>query len=523
MKCKLRGAYVAMQSNFSSNHTYHNVPSSTTITYEGIFNSSYFKLDSREDKKAVNLEISLASVKNPLSNKNEVWLGTLFKSKYDGKKINQLIDLSIAIDVSGSMHGERIDMAKKSLIQLIQKLNDEDNIAISKFNTESEPIFKYQKISDLKKVNYITEIENLKADGCTDIFKAFQGAYNLMTKEIGNNRNSIRRIIVITDMQDNVGEDFAKFCENISNEDIYITILGISDSFQTNLAEKIANVKGANYIIIKENKDINKYLVEEFDCLCFPNAKNLILEITTPYLKIERIVGSGKEGIKEFYEKNEWDLGQHKFYSDDFKQKIFFLLLYFKRKNKILPKPVILILSEFLVPGVKKEISKIHTCFPSPLKQLGENEIFIEGGMLLLRLDINSIRNENIMKFEIKYENPLENKKENVDIEYSFKKDLIKNENYFSDSKIETALALFYFAKFNRRFMKICNNENKKKKYDKTYVNGEEFKKDEEKIKKYVEVHLTQEKNNKLNEQKINEYLEKMEQNIDKAIKYCKY
>ena len=344
-----------------------------------------------------------------------------------------------------------------------------------------------------------------------------------MTKEIGNNRNSIRRIIVITDMQDNVGEDFAKFCENISNEDIYITILGISDSFQTNLAEKIANVKGANYIIIKENKDINKYLVEEFDYLCFPNAKNLILEITTPYLKIERIVGSGKEGIKEFYEKSEWDLGQHKFYSDDFKQKIFFLLLYFKRKNKILPKPVILILSEFLVPGVKKEISKIHTCFPSPLKQLGENEIFIEGGMLLLRLDINSIRNENIMKFEIKYENPLENKKENVDIEYSFKKDLIKNENYFSDSKIETALALFYFAKFNRRFMKICNNENKKKKYDKTYVNGEELKKDEEKIKKYVEVHLTQEKNNKLNEQKINEYLEKMEQNIDKAIKYCKY
>ena len=49
---------------------------------------------------------------NPISKENEVWLGTLFKSKYDGKKINKLIDLSIAIDISGSMEGSRINMAK---------------------------------------------------------------------------------------------------------------------------------------------------------------------------------------------------------------------------------------------------------------------------------------------------------------------------------------------------------------------------------------------------------------------------
>ena len=96
------------------------------------------------------MEISLASVKNPLSNEKEIWLGTLLKSKYDGQKIDKLIDLSIAIDISGSMSGSRINMAKKSLIQLIQKLNDEDNITISKFNNKSEEVFPYQKVSELK-------------------------------------------------------------------------------------------------------------------------------------------------------------------------------------------------------------------------------------------------------------------------------------------------------------------------------------------------------------------------------------
>ena len=516
MRKKIGGARGAFRSNFSG---LSSVPSSTTVTYEGIFNSIYFKLNSKEEKKTINLEISLASVINPISNENEIWLGTLLKSKYDGQKINKLIDLSIALDVSGSMSGSRIDMAKKSLIQLIQKLNDEDNIAISIFNNESKPIFPYQKVSELKKIDYISEIEKLNVQGGTDILIAFKSAYDLMSKE-NCNKNKIRRIIIITDMEDRANEEMTKFCEKISLEGIYITILGISSKFRTDLAEMTSHIKGANYVVIKESKDINKYLVEDFEYLCFQSATDLSLEVTSPYLKIERIVGSGKEGIEEKYEKSDWNLEQHKFYSDDFKQKIFFLLLYFNRKNMILPKPVILTLCEFMVPGVKKEISKILTSFPSQLKILGDNKIYVEGGMILLRLNKSTIRNENIMKFEINYKNELEDKKESLDMEYSFKKELIEKTNYFSDTKIETALSLFYFAKFNRRFMKICNNENKKKKYNKEYIKRAEFKDEKEKVKNFMKDNLFGVKNDNLNDELIKEYLENMDKNAEKAIKY---
>ena len=520
MEC-ISGARGAFRSDFSFEDSYnpqYYVPSATTVTYEGIFNSTFFKLNSKEEKKALNLEISLASVINPISKENEVWLGTLLKSKYDGQKINKLIDLSIAIDISGSMSGARINTAKQSLIQLIQKLNDDDNITISKFNNDSKPIFEYQKVSQLKSIDYVSEIEKLKAGGGTDIFKAFKVAYNLMTTE-NCNKNKMRRIIIITDMEDSINEELTKFCEKISHEGIYVTILGISSSFRTDMAEMTSHIKGANYVVIKESKDIKKYLVEDFEYLCFPDATDLSLEITTPNLKIERIVGSGKEGVEDVYAKGEWNLDQHKFYSDDFKQKIFFLLLYFKRKNMILPKPVIFILNEFMVPGVKKELSKIVTSFPSQLKILDGNKIYVEGGMILLRLDKNSIKSENIMKFEINYYNELDNKKENIDIEYSFKKAIIEKPNYFSDIKIETALSLFYFAKFNRRFMKICNNENKKKKYDKEYIKRKEFKDEKESIKKFMNEHLTSEKTDKLNEELVKEYLDHMEKNAEKAVK----
>ena len=175
MNC-ISGARGAFRSDYSSGNSFYSpfypsiyIPSATTVTYEGIFNSTYFKLNSKEEKKTLNMEISLASVINPISKEKEVWLGTLLKSKYDGQKINKLIDLSIAIDVSGSMSGSRINTAKQSLIQLIKKLNDDDNITISKFNNDAQPIFNYQKVSQLKSIEYVSKIEALNASGGTDI------------------------------------------------------------------------------------------------------------------------------------------------------------------------------------------------------------------------------------------------------------------------------------------------------------------------------------------------------------------
>ena len=59
---------------------------------------------------------------------------------------------------------------------------------------------------------------------------------------------------------------------------------------------------------------------------------------------------------------------------------------YFKRKNKVLPKPVILTLSEFMVPGAKKEITKILSSFPSQLKELNEKLFVLSSEIILHKL-----------------------------------------------------------------------------------------------------------------------------------------
>jgi len=67
----------------------------------------------------------------------------------------------------------------------------------------------------LKKEDYESEIWQIDTHGCTNILVDFKEAYNSMTKE-NCNKNKIRRIIIITDMEDELDKTLTEFCGKIS-------------------------------------------------------------------------------------------------------------------------------------------------------------------------------------------------------------------------------------------------------------------------------------------------------------------
>ena len=112
----------------------------------------------------------------------------------------------------------------------------------------------------------------------------------------------------------------------------------------------------------------------------------------------------------------------------------------------------------------------------------------------------------------------LDNKEHNTTVSYNLK----KNEDiYYSDNNIKEALNLYFYAKFNRRYMKICNNENKSKKYDLNYILSSNFMEDNNRIMKLLEnsydLNVLLEQKSKL----LNKYIEKMNSMTQKAIEYA--
>ena len=153
----------------------------------------------------------------------------------------------------------------------------------------------------------------MESCGGTDIYKGLMQVYENLKKN-SKNKNEYQRIILITDMIYYEDKNFIELCKEMADNNIFLTILGISESFNTELTESISKIKGCNYYIILNARDMKKYLIDEFNYICFPLSFNEKLEILSPFLKVKSIIGTGYKELKESKENIEWDTNTHKLF-----------------------------------------------------------------------------------------------------------------------------------------------------------------------------------------------------------------
>lgn len=100
------------------------------------------------------------------------------------------------IDVSSSMRGkDRLDLLKKSMIQLTYMLREIDKVTIITYSDESKVVLRTK--SAIEKEEIIGVINSLKASGSTYGGKAIRKAYKILESEFLNNGNN--QIILATD------------------------------------------------------------------------------------------------------------------------------------------------------------------------------------------------------------------------------------------------------------------------------------------------------------------------------------
>ena len=386
------------------------------ITYEGLFNENYFKINSKEINLPLNLELSYSKTRNPFNNRKEYFIGIIFKSKYDGEKINEPIDLSIALDISGSMQCpidmnsngiSRIELAKNALSKMILNLNNEDNFALLTFNEEIEKIFNLSPKNEL--INNLNLIKEIEAGGGTDLIVALQGAIDNLKKSKKKNK----RIVLITDMAYEKNDKLIELYKKCTNElKIPITIMAISSDSNSELAYSLSVEKGCNYFTIQKDYDLENFLVKNFNYICFPIAYNLFLEFDSNDMIIDKCFGSNYN-----------------------------LLINENKEN-----------------DNQTCFCKINSCFPSEI--IIENGILYQkGGLILLKIKPkNDTLKENKLNINLIYTDR-NNEKYNQSFQHIFKIDDNKIDE-FSNESIENGIALYYFGFIMDKF--LPQNKNKK-------------------------------------------------------------
>jgi Ca-activated chloride channel family protein len=158
------------------------------------------------------------------------------------------VDVSLVLDVSGSMAGDKISAARSSVGQFVNLMDDNDRLALTIFNNNITPITPLGTLGP-KRADVNTHVSGLVEGGGTALYDAIAQMYDDMATN--GNPKHIRALVLMTDGQDTdststLDDLLAKIGKNSEEGGNAIKIFTIafgSDADQTVL-KKIADATG---------------------------------------------------------------------------------------------------------------------------------------------------------------------------------------------------------------------------------------------------------------------------------------
>lgn len=215
---------------------------------------------------------------------NESYLYLSLKSGADETSKNRIpLNISLVLDRSGSMAGDKIANAKRAAKFVIDQLGPEDMLSIVNYDNVVEVTSRQQ---------YVRNKESLKrlVDGISD-----RGGTNLTAGMLEGFRQVqsmkregyINRVLLLTDGLANEGitnptEIKALVRRQYQQAGIALSTFGLGAGYNEDLLTAMAEVGGANYYFIENARGISGIFNKELKGLLSVMAKDAVVSISLP-------------------------------------------------------------------------------------------------------------------------------------------------------------------------------------------------------------------------------------------------
>src|SRR5829696_6131420 len=183
-------------------------------------------------------------------------------------------NLSLVVDCSSSMRGEKFKQAKESALDLFGILGDNDYLSIISFHKSAKVSLPSSRKSESESAENI--IRNLQLGIGTNIYQGLALAYKEISSKqtidadnSNNNRSITRRIILLTDGQASYGKmeekDFVSLSKKIREDGVTVSPIGIGDDYDQQLLYAIAENGGGVPYHVNEAIDLRKIFNKQAD------------------------------------------------------------------------------------------------------------------------------------------------------------------------------------------------------------------------------------------------------------------
>ncbi len=190
----------------------------------------------------------------------------------------QPLSLALAVDISGSMSGGKLEAVKTALQVMVNQLDEGDELALVVFDDQAELIRGMTVMDEAGRQQLYSDIVALQTDGGTSIEAGLKLAFDQVAPTAGA-LGIEDRVFLLTDAQPNVGDtgigSFMGMTRYYAEDEIGLSVFGVGLDLGSELAQQISTVRGGNYFYLSDEEAIATVFNEEFDYMVTPVAYDL--------------------------------------------------------------------------------------------------------------------------------------------------------------------------------------------------------------------------------------------------------
>jgi Ca-activated chloride channel family protein len=226
------------------------------------------------------------------------------------------INLSVVLDRSGSMSGQKIEKAKDAAVEALHRLTPRDIFSLVIYDHEVHTLVPAQRALNTGWIE--SQIRSVTARGNTALF----GGVSQGASEIRKNLDPayIHRVILLSDGLANVGpstpDDLGRLGVALMKEKISVTTVGVGTDYNEDLMTRLSQNSDGNAYFVESSQDLPRIFAAELGQVLNVMAKNVTLIIECPE-GVKPLGIIGREGrIKDRYVElslNQLYGGQQKF------------------------------------------------------------------------------------------------------------------------------------------------------------------------------------------------------------------
>jgi Ca-activated chloride channel family protein len=288
------------------------LPPKDAVRVEEMIN--YFSYDYKEPEGDKPFSIDLDATSCPWEPSHRL-LRIGLKGREVANEKRPASNLVFLLDVSGSMMpAERLPLVKQAMRLLVDKLSENDRVAIVIYAGGSGLALKSTPGNEKEKI--LRALEELQARGSTNGAEGIELAYKIAADNFI--KGGVNRVILATDGDFNIGVtnqgDLIRLIEAKAKTGVFLSVLGVgTDNLKDSTMQKLADKGNGNYAYLDSVEEARKVLVQQINGTLMTIAKDVKIQVEFNPARVAsyRLIGYEKRLLrKEDFNNDKVDAGE---------------------------------------------------------------------------------------------------------------------------------------------------------------------------------------------------------------------